>query len=253
MVVPLNGRTHKLVVGLVYTTTASWWNTENHLINANIYLLAEKVIEIMFLFPLFFLLSYYFIYFFIGVIPSFPRSSLSKSHTVDKTAIWPPLITFITLMMNNNLCCQSTNMPGYKSNGPEAGIAKQFKIWILNCFAIPAITFVMLEKQHSAFYMGIHLPLTIHDSVSSKSTDLSLLRKEIYQMWICLCSPTLTAAGEAHLNANILLLLKQMWQLMSWLCECNFSPSNDISDSILREMSILMTHNTAGGLVKLVY
>ncbi len=53
--------------------------------------------------------------------------SVQVSHTVDKTTICLLSISFITQMMNNHLCCQSTNMSGYRNNSPEAATPKQFK------------------------------------------------------------------------------------------------------------------------------
>ena len=70
-----------------------------------------------------------FLFVFVALLFSHLRgllcSSLSKSHTEDKTTIWLLTIRFITLMINNHLCCQSANMSGYRNNSPEAG-TKQF-------------------------------------------------------------------------------------------------------------------------------
>lgn len=126
--------------------------------------------------------------------------TLCTSQTVDKTATWLLLITSITLMMNNSLCCQSTNMPGYKSDGPEAGIPKQFNSLIHISHAWQTAFCILYGNTFTSGCEG-QRSFKQHRS----------LRKEINQMWICVCVPTLTAAGEAHLNANILLLLKQMW------------------------------------------
>lgn len=107
--------------------------------------------------------------------PLFPHSSLSKSHTDNKTTIWLFSITFITQMMNNHLCCQSTNMSGYRNKGLEAGSPKQFKIQ-------PDSHLSCLNNSMLHLYRNTFTSATTDDIVSSNSSNLSLLRKEIHQM-----------------------------------------------------------------------
>lgn len=80
-----------------------------------------------------------------------------------------------------------------------------------------------------------------------------IYQNEIYQTWICLCAAQQWQRQQqqvrlsAHLNANAMLLFKQMWYLISRLGECISGLSNEISDSIPREWSHLTAHSTAGG------
>lgn len=79
--------------------------------------------------------------------------------------------------------------------------------------------------------------------------------KDICSCYFCLCSPRLGAAGETHLNANVLLFLPakgQVNELVSKQKNRTLGPRCDINGSTPRKGNILTTESAAGKMVKLI-
>lgn len=94
------------------------------------------------------------------------------------------------------------------------------------------------SQQLSVVYTGTNLPVTFircFVSFSPIAPTSQSWEKDIYSCGFRLCSPRLGAAGETHLNANVLLFLPAKSQVNKLVSKQKFSLRCDINGSAQEE------------------
>lgn len=115
---------------------------------------------------------------------SAPRCAHLTSQ-IEQT-IWVLAINFITQMINNHLCCQSTNM-----------LTTEIMAWRLGLQSNSSFSLIYIHHAWITTACCIAYGNTFTTFTIDIIVYLELLREDIHQMWICLSNSTLKAAGEA--------------------------------------------------------
>lgn len=112
-------------------------------------------------------------------------------------------ITIIIQMMNNHLCCQSTNMSDHRNNGPEASSPSRSR------FCVQLSTRMRNSMLH---FIGEFIYLYIHRrQMFLRIAAISHCHWKIFTRceFVCIAQQWQQQVKlSAHLNANSMLLLK---------------------------------------------